>query len=56
MNREQIADRIKALQDAQKRLEAEIYQVNGAMADCNWWLAKLLDEESKAKAEEPNNG
>jgi hypothetical protein len=55
MNREQIAERMKALQDAQKRLEAEIYQVSGAMADCNWWLNKILEEESKNAASEKHD-
>lgn len=56
MNREQIADRVKALQDEAKRLEAAHAQVSGAIADCNYWLQKIAEEESKAKAEESSNG
>lgn len=54
MNREQIAERIKTLQDEAKRLEAAHGQVSGAIADCNYWLTKILEEESNAPQEKHN--
>lgn len=51
MNREQVQERLKALTDESKRLEATMLQVAGAIADCNYWLGKLLEEESNAASE-----
>ena len=51
MNRDQVQERIKALQEEAKRLESAHMQVSGALADCNYWLSKLLEEESNAVSE-----
>lgn len=55
MSREQLQERIKALQDAQKRLEAENLQILGAIADCNYWLTQILNEESKNAVSEKHD-
>lgn len=51
MNRKDVEERLKALQDDLQRSQNYTVQLAGAIADCNFWLNKLLEEESKAKGE-----
>ena len=52
MNKEQIQDRIKKLENEREQLKATLLAYEGAIQDCNYWLQEL-DKPSEEKKEKP---
>jgi len=55
MNLEAIQERLKALQEDFQRSQNYTTQLAGAIADCNYWLTQILNEESKNAASEKHD-
>jgi hypothetical protein len=41
MNKEAINKQIETLMTQGKQLEVQLHMINGALQDCNYWLAEL---------------
>jgi chaperonin cofactor prefoldin len=41
MNKEAINKHIETLMNQGKQLEVQLHMINGALQDCNYWLAEL---------------
>ena len=41
MNKEAINKHIETLMTQGKQLETQLHMINGALQDCNYWLAEL---------------
>ena len=41
MNKEAIQKQIETLMTQGKQMEVQLHMINGALQDCNYWLAEL---------------
>lgn len=47
ITREQIEERLKALEEAAEQLRANLNATDGAMQDCRYWLQKLDEADGE---------
>ena len=52
INREQIEERLAQLRSDKTELVAIVHAINGAIQDCEYWLA-LLDETAEEEEQSP---
>lgn len=45
MNKEQIEERIKELENSKEQLRNNLIATEGALVDCKFWLEKLEEKE-----------
>ena len=48
MNIEQVQKRMEELQTQAKQQEAVLFQISGAIQDCQYWLAEMFKEKANA--------
>jgi len=46
MNKEAITKQIETLMSQGKQLEVQLHMINGALQDCNHWLAELEKQDA----------
>ena len=46
MNKEAITKQIENLMTQGKQLEVQLHMINGALQDCNYWLAELEKQDA----------
>jgi chaperonin cofactor prefoldin len=46
MNKEAINKQIETLMTQGKQLEVQLHMINGALQDCNYWLAELEKQDA----------
>jgi chaperonin cofactor prefoldin len=52
MNKEAITKHIETLMTQGKQLEAQLHMINGALQDCNYWLAELEKQNAPQEISE----
>jgi len=53
MNREDILERIRLLKERHDQMILEVQQIDGAIADCEFWLGYLDNQEEQEPKTEP---
>jgi hypothetical protein len=46
MNKEAIQKQIETLMAQGKQMEVQLHMINGALQDCNYWLAELEKQDA----------
>lgn len=52
MNKEAINKQIETLMTQGKQLEVQLHMINGALQDCNYWLAELDKQNADNTAQD----
>ena len=47
MTKEEIQARIQQLMEIGKQTETQIHAINGALQECNYWLAQLEKQDNE---------
>jgi chaperonin cofactor prefoldin len=53
MNKEAINKQIETLMTQGKQLETQLHMINGALQDCNFWLAELEKQNAVEEISQP---
>ncbi len=53
MKREDILERIRLLKERHDQMVLEIQQIDGAIADCEFWLSYLDNQKEQEQKPEP---
>jgi hypothetical protein len=52
MNKEAIQKQIETLMAQGKQMEVQLHMINGALQDCNYWLAELEKQDAPQEISE----
>jgi hypothetical protein len=52
MNKEAIQKQIETLMAQGKQMEVQLHMINGALQDCNYWLAELEKQNAPQEINE----
>jgi hypothetical protein len=52
MNKEAINKQIETLMAQGKQMEVQLHMINGALQDCNYWLAELEKKDAPQEISE----
>jgi prefoldin subunit 5 len=52
MTIEQVKERIETLMTQGKQMESNLHMINGALQDCQFWLAELEKQDAANKVNE----
>ena len=55
MNKEAINKHIETLMTQGKQLETQLHMINGALQDCNYWLAELEKKNASEEVSQPES-
>ncbi|CAB5212831.1 hypothetical protein UFOVP188_60 [uncultured Caudovirales phage] len=53
MNIEQVKERIETLMTQGKQMESNLHMINGALQDCQFWLAELEKQNAADTFNDP---
>ena len=56
MTLSQLHQRMRELELQAENIRASLYQVVGAIADCQWWIDKLQEQGDASQAQQDGQG
>jgi prefoldin subunit 5 len=56
MTLDQLHQRMRELELQAENIRASLYQVVGAIADCQWWIDKLQEQGHASQAQQDGQG
>ena len=56
MTLDQLHQRMRELELQAENIRASLYQVVGAIADCQWWIDKLQEQGNASQAQQDGQG
>ena len=56
MTLDQLHQRMRELELQAENIKASLYQVVGAIADCQWWIDKLQEQGNASQAQQDGQG
>jgi hypothetical protein len=56
MTLDQLHQRMRELELQAENIRASLYQVVGAIADCQWWIDKLQEQGDASQAQQDGQG